>query len=233
MAEIARLRPIEELILKGLSDRFQQVFGCINTFTNTYEKMRVVQQMFDGKAVRYPYMVLMMKGMYQNIESWNTNYMARRGLQAVVHDSNNAAYTVRLMPTSFDIDVEFYTNQFNLGLEGSVLSFAKQWLFARRIGSLKFETEYGRLVLQNNVELAPNVQIPTMENQAESESVYVVKASLTLQGYTSQAELGTVGIVQKVEVEETIGPAVASQGLRIIGTPETTTWGIPDPESGS
>jgi len=227
MAEIVRLRPVEELILKGLSDRFQQVFGCINVFTNTYEKMRVVQQMFDGRPVKYPYAIFMTKAMYQNTDSWNTNYMARRGMQAVVHDSNNAAYTVRLMPTSFDIDVEFYTNQFNLGLESSVLSYAKQWLFARRTGSLKFETEYGRLVLQTQVELAPNVQIPTMENQAEGESVYIVKGSMTVHGYTSQAELGTVGIVQEVELEQTIGPAVASQGLRIIGTPETTTWTVP------
>lgn len=231
MAELVRLRPVEELILKTFTDRFQQVFGCLATLTNTYEKMRVVNQMFAGKQPEYPYAVFIVKGMYQNTESWNTNYMARRGLQAVVHDSNNAAYTVRLMPTSFDLDVEFYTNQFNLGLESSVLSYAKQWLFARRTGSLKFETKYGRVVLQNQVELAPNVQIPTMDNQAESESVYTVKSALTIHGYTSQAELGNIGIVQEVEVEQTIGPAVASQGLRIIGTPETTHWTIP--ESGS
>lgn len=227
MAE-ARLRPVEELILSGVAKRFQQVFDCLPVITNTYEKVRVIKQLFDGKPVVYPFATIIVRSVYPNTESWNTNYMARRGLQAVVHDSNNAAYTVRLLPTCFDLDIEYHTNQFNLGLSNSVLAFAKNWLFARRNGYMKFDAQYGRLNLKIQSDLDANVVLPTLENTADEEPVYVVRASMTVKGYMSQAELGTIGIVQDVEVTESYQDPPRYTNTT---TSEPVFWAVPKSRS--
>lgn len=219
-----RLRPVEELILAGVAERFQQVFNCLCAITNTYEKIKAVQQLFDGRPVQYPYALISVRSVEQNVNSYQTNYISRRGLQAVIHDSLDAAYTVRLMPTIIDLEIEFHTDQFDLGLDRSALSYAKSWLFARRLGYMKFNAEYGRLVLGISADLDSNIILPSRENMAEGETVYKVESTMRIFGYMSQAELGTVGIVQNLVQTDTVSDPVP-QPVTI----ETSTqvWALP------
>jgi len=223
MAEM-RVAPVEEMILVGVAQRFQQVFGCPCIVNNTYEKMQAIKQLFDGKPVRYPYATISVKAVYPNTDSYATNYIARRGLQAVVFDSNNAAYTVRLLPTNFDLEIEYHADQFDLAQNRSVLAFAKSWLFARRLGYMKFNLEYGRLVLGISADLIPTLQLPSRENLAENETVYKVGGAMTVKGYMSQAEMGMIGIVQETAITESLD--LPNKPITI----ETSTpvvWAIP------
>jgi hypothetical protein len=216
MANNLSVRPVEEFVFQGLAKRFQQVFDCICVYTNTYETMRAVQQIFDGKPVQYPFAIMRIDGMRMTENTWNTQQMARKGLITSIQDDGKNAWAVKLMPATFTIGIEYHTNQFDLSLNNSVLAFAKSWIFARRNGFLKYEVQYGNLALQILPQLDNDLQIPSMDNQANKEAVFVVKANIQLLGWISQAHLGTENLVKEINVGVTVSePAPSPQGTVI------------------
>lgn len=189
--------PVEELILKGICDRFQQVFGCPTLHTNGYEKVPAVARALAGKDVEYPFAIATLKGISADNESWSSHEMARRGLNVVVQTRTNQAWKAKLLPTRFDMQIEYHTNAFT-GRAGSALRALSRWLFARRLGYLKFSVNYGRVVLDIGTELAEAPEVPERENITEAETVYKIPFTLTIRGWVSQPELQRQGIVQEV-----------------------------------
>lgn len=189
--------PVEEMIIDGLCKRFQQVFNCPVLHTNGYEKVTALKEALAGKQVEYPFALVTVKGMSQNNESWSSHELARRGLQVVIQARQGQAWKVKLLPTNFDLEIEYHTNTF-MGKRGCAVRALSRWLFARRLGFLKFNVEYGRLVLNigNSMTEAPDV--PERESIAEGESVYKIPFSMTIHGYVSQPELQRQGIVKEV-----------------------------------
>lgn len=189
--------PVEELILDGICERFQQVFGCPTLHTNGYEKITALQNALAGKAVEYPYAVATLKGISPDTESWSGHEMARRGLNVVINSQSNQAWKAKLLPVRMDMQIEYHTNAFT-GRKGSALRALSRWLFARRLGYLKFNVQYGRVVLGIGTELAEAPEVPERENITESETVYKIPFSLTIRGWVSQPELQRQGVVKEV-----------------------------------
>lgn len=200
-----RITPIETLILQGLVDRFQQVFNCVCAYGNTFDRIKIIEKLLEGKDVKYPYAFLNIQTLSHNIDSYATNVMARTGLESYVLDSNNAMYKVRLMPTAFEVEVIFISNEFFGNSQRSILEFTRRWLFARRNGYLKFNVNYGaNLTLRISAALSESITLPTQDNKTERQSDYELTTSLTVQGYTSEPKLVQSGIVTDFQVNNAL-----------------------------
>lgn len=195
-----KVKPIEDFVFEGLSKRIQQVFQCICIHTSSNDKTKALERVFEGRSVQYPYIFMIVQTLGPNTESYATNRMARRGLLTTVHDG--FAQAVRMMPANFEIQIEYVTNKFQSVEQGSVIAFARRWLFARRCGYLKFNIKYGRLALWISSTLNDSVTIPELGNKVETESAYTATVNLTVHGYISEPDLGTQGIVQELVVNE-------------------------------
>lgn len=194
------LQPIENFIFEGILGRVQQVFGCKVVFTTANDKTKTLARLREGSELQYPYIFLVLNNYSRNKESYVSRYLPRRGLMAVVGEEQGQ--TVRLLPTNFDLEVEFVTNKFQGIEQGTVTAFAKRWLFAADCGYLKFNVMYGRLQLPISVTLGDAVPIPPLENKVEVESAYKITTSLTVHGYVSESVLGSQGIVNTLAVDE-------------------------------
>ena len=192
-----KLKPIEEFIYEGFSKRYFQVFNAKPIFITAYDKAKAVEKAFEGKIPTYPIGLLTPTSIDQNIESRNTMQLARRGVPVVVDDVGT--YAVRLLPALLEIEIEYRTLAFS-GTDDSVLAYVKRWLFSRRIGSLKFNVDYGRLSLPIDVLLSNNVATPIRESTVEAETCYKISTTATIKGYISEAELAQQGIVQDIIV---------------------------------
>lgn len=200
-----RIVPAESLIMQGLVERFQQVFNCVCAFGNTFDRIKVLEKLLEGKKVKYPYAFLNMQSLSQNTDSYATNVMARSGVEAYVMDSENAMYKVRLIPASFEIEVVFTSNEFFGNSQRSIMEFTRRWLFARRNGYLNFNVNYGsNLALRISNTLSESISMPTMENKTERQSDYDLTTSLVIHGYVSEPKLSQVGIVTDFQVNNTL-----------------------------
>lgn len=181
----------------------RQVFGCPCVYSTSNDETQALSKMFGGKPVEYPYIFVSISTVGANHESYATNRMARRGVPVVVSDEQVGM--LRLLPTSFECEVKFVTNRFSDIDQGSVTSFSRRWLFARRCGYLKFNINYGRLNFPIGIEMTDSVPVPKLENKVEQESAYPpITVSLTVKGYMSEPELGSQGIVNTVEVDSVV-----------------------------
>jgi len=193
-----KLQPIEEFIYSGFAKRYYQVFNAIPVMVTAFDKAKAVEKAFEGKVPTYPIGLITPVSIDQNIESYATNQLARRGLGSII--DNDSMYSVKLLPALLELEIEYRTLRFS-GTDDSVLSYIKRWLFARRIGSLKFNVDYGRLVFPIDVmPSSSNVAIPLRESTVEAETCYKIVTNITLKGYISEAELAQQGIVKKIVV---------------------------------
>lgn len=214
MAQTA-IVPIDELILAGFQKRFEQVFGCKCAFINQNDKTKILDRIFgQGKPLEYPYAWFVLTNISANTETYNSHPLGRRGITMNVK-SETEYNTVRIMPTNFEIEVNYITNQFESVQQGSVLSFARRWLLARRFGYLKTSILFGNLKFGIGMTLNDNLPIPQRDNIGEAETKYDVVTTAIIHGYTSEPVLGTVGKVNKVNVNEGIqipnGKVVSTQ----------------------
>ena len=193
-----KLQPIEEFVYSGFAKRYYQVFNAQPIFVTAYDKAKAVEKAFEGKVPTYPIGIITPVSIDQNVESYATNMLARRGLATIVDDG--ALYSVKILPALLELEIEYRTLRFS-GTDDSVLAYIKRWLFARRIGSLKFNVDYGRLALPIDVmPNSSNVAIPARESTVEAETCYKIVTSITLKGYISEAELAQQGIVKEIIV---------------------------------
>jgi hypothetical protein len=201
-----QIQPIDYFIFAGFQKRFQQEFLCRCAFINQNDKTRILERIFgEGNPLTYPYAYFELQTISANDESYNANDFARRGL--VINANTDSTFqTARILPANFEIDITFITNKF-MGVEpGSVMSFTRKWLFARRFGYLKFSIDYGLQNINIGVTNGESISIPQRENVTESETKYELKVNSKIHGYVSEPVLGIKGNAQKINLTEQVAP---------------------------
>lgn len=194
---VTKVTPIEDYVFAGFQQRFQQQFDCPVIYTTSSDKTHALSRLLNGKPVTYPYAFMTVQNIGFNRDSYSSNWLARRGLISTV-DANNVATRVRLMPANFDLEIEYVTNKFQSGDQGSALAFVRRWMFASRAGYLKFNVKYGSITLGISATLSDQPPIPLRENATENETSFKITTNVTLHGYVSEPVLGGVGIVSDV-----------------------------------
>lgn len=208
------IQSIEELMLAGFQARFQQVFNCLVIYTTSTDRTRLVQRMFQGRDVVYPYAFITLQSISPNHNSYNSNSLARNGLIALTNGSQ--ASRVRLIPMNFELEIEYITNKFQSFDPNSVLSFVRRWMFARKNGYLKFNVNYGRLAISIGTTLNSSTSTPLRESVLDAESTYKIVNTITLHGYISEPVLGSIGVIQDIDVNG-VSVTAASSGLPVDG----------------
>jgi len=199
-----KLQPIDDFVKAGFQERMQQQFKRPMIYVTSPDKSRTVEHMLDGKRLEYPYLTALMQ-LSPNTESYNPNFISRKGLVALVDADGLTAHRVRILPTNFDVEITYYTNKFSGPEDDNVSFFIRRWLFARRNGSLSFTINYGRL--KSGIQVTASDQVPFTPRDAPTEGIseYQVTTSATIHGYISEPVLGTVGIVNTVALLEAEG----------------------------
>jgi hypothetical protein len=152
--------------------------------------------------------------MSANTETYNAHPLGRRGI--VFNVSSESSYqTVRVLPTNFEIEINYVTNKFQSVEQGSVQAFVRRWLLARRFGYLKTVVPYGNRRFGIGMTLNDSVPIPQRENVTETETKYDVVTTAVIHGYVSEPVVSEIGKVNKVNVNEGIqlpnGKVVSTQ----------------------
>lgn len=195
------IEPIDKFVLAGLQQRVQQTFGDVPcAIVNSNDKIRIMQRVFgEGKQITYPYVYLVIKSERVNTQSYNNGYLSRRGIVINVN-SEDTYQTVRIMPVDFEVELTYVTNKFYSVEQGSIMSFARRMLMARRNGFLKFSIDYGARQFGIGVDVDDSISIPTRENITENETSMEITVSLTVHGYISEPVLGEKGKIGKFNV---------------------------------
>lgn len=199
MSKPLLINPIEEAVFQGVQRRVSEVFGCPAVITTNYDKVQVLQRL-RAQVPDYPYIFLIPNVLGANPSSYVTSRLARTGLAVTLEDVTGTGYNVRLLPANFDFQLEFVTNKFMGADSDSVMAFSRRWLFARRLGYLKFNMNYGQLNVPVGITMDESVSLPSMDNKAEAEAVYTLIANFTLHGYVSEPELREMAVISEVQV---------------------------------
>jgi len=199
------LVPVEKFVLDGLASRCQQTFDCPVAYGNAADKMKILEKLFGGRKVEYPFIFINVQRLGRNQESYATNRMARTGMYCLVEDDSRVTHRVRLLPSNFEVEIVYVTNQISGTSQKSGLEFQRRWLFASRNGWLKFNINYGQLKLRIGATLGESVDTPQLENKTEQETKYEFIGTATVHGYVSEPMLGQSGIVQRVDYREVLG----------------------------
>lgn len=196
--------PIDQMVLAGFQQRFQQVFNCKCAYANEFEKTKVLERIFgQGQPLEYPYAWFEVQNVGHNKEWYSTQLMVRKGLVVSV-DSGTTVQKVRVMPCNFDLAITYVTNKFDSVEQGSVLAFARRWVLAYRGGYLKFTINYGRLAFNVALTMPESLAIPTRENVVETETSYKLTANLTVHGFLSEPVFAQGRKTNTVNVQATI-----------------------------
>lgn len=194
------IQPIENFIFNGIVNRLQQTFGCFVLFCNSENKILELKQ--KNPNVRYPYILASLNSVAFTSDFYNSNYLARRGIVIRYADSENALAKIKLMPATFDIKVEYYTDK-NSG-DNSVLFFMKRWMFARRLGYLKFNIKYGSS-FACAVQMDESVSQPVKGQETDNSAFYLVEANLQINGFVSEPQILTDGVVNDFAASVRVG----------------------------
>jgi hypothetical protein len=212
-----KLIPLDALVLEGFERRFQQVFNCPCAFINQNDRTKILERLFgQGNPLTYPYAWFVIQSVSHNVDSYNSHPLGRRGIVFNV-GAKDTYQTVRILPVNIEVEVNYVTPKFESVDQGSVLSFIRRWLLARRFGYLKSSINYGSLKLGIGMTLNETVPVPQRENITESETKYDVQAQLTIHGYVSEPVVSQTGKINQLNVNEGVqlpnGKVVSIQTL--------------------
>lgn len=191
-----RIQPIENFIFEGVVKRLQQVFGCYVQYCNSPDTLLEMQKI--RKQVSFPYLLFSLSGISAMDQHYHTNYLARHGLR-INQSTANVSQKVKLLPCKFEFNCNYYTDV-NAG-NNSVLFFMKRWLFARRLGYMKFTVNYGSNSYGCTVELDESVSQPEKDAQPDAYSFFKVDTRFSVLGFISEEQVQTEGVITTVRTE--------------------------------
>lgn len=197
------IEPIDSFIQAGFQKQLEKHFSCSCVYTTASDKTRTLSQIIKDNPV-YPYIFIVIQNLSQNLDSYPSAVLSREGIPVRVSTSQNQALTVTVLPTKFDLELTYISNKHN-GLDTkSVMGFARKWLMLRRLGQLSFNVNFGMQVLPVHCILGQDVPIQPRENATDGESVYQVVVTASINGYISEAQTDTIGVVSQIDVVQEI-----------------------------
>lgn len=179
------LDPVENFVFSGIQQKFTEKFGCPTVWSTSTDSIQQVSKAQGGRnQVSYPYIILTMDAYTLSSTRGNLKNQALRGAQSVVVTDEKRTYRVHYLPLDFDVSVELRANSF-----AQVSSFASRWMFARVLGWLKFDVQYGTQHFGIGVEPSDSINIPKRDAEPSAVQEYILNSTLKVQGFISMPEL--------------------------------------------
>lgn len=190
------LDPIQKFIFDGFQQRFLSVFGARSVWTSSTDKVQSLRRLFADGSKTYPYAFFVLSSWTEATDRGNTNMHARHGHLVSVSSDQLRGYRMHLIPVDMQVTVEFVTNDFK-----DVLKYATNWMFARRLGRLKFDISYGMTQFGVSVVPSESIQFPLREADPDNVSEYVATSDLVINGFVSDPTLIEQQIADTIQLD--------------------------------
>jgi hypothetical protein len=222
------LEPVEAICFSGLAKRFTEVFEAKTAWSTSTDKTKLLQKLFGTEAseaselnITYPYIFLTLGNVSVSETRGNLKYLNLYGQQTVVvSDDQKRSFRVKLIPTDFQVAIEFVTNS-----QREVRKFVNSWLFARQSGWLNFNVQYGHgLDFSIRSELESSVQIPVREADLANVQEYLLTATLTLQAFSSYPVLQEQQIADTIVQNSVLSAVETKGGVNALTGADVSTW---------
>ena len=200
------ITPIENFIFNGIVNKLHKVFGCFVQFVNSESRVQTMQSV--RKNARLPYMFVLLDSINYADQYYNANYLSRHGLTLKLADTKNALARVKFLPCTFNMRVEYLTNKRDG--DNSTVFFIKRWMFARRLGYLKFDVTYGEK-FSCPVQMDDQISQPIREQETEGMALYTIEANLSINGFVSESQILTSGVLNDLSVETKVSGCKQSE----------------------
>lgn len=197
------IQSVDSFVREGFAKKITEQFRAPAIFVSSPDKLRNLQLLLGNKQPEYPYIFLTVQSMSANNDSYMANRLVRQGVPVRVSTDGNQIELARVLPTNFEIELTFVTNQYS-GELSSVEGMARRWLMNRRNGASLFTVNYGLTDLPISYTVSDTLTIPTRENPTDQESIYNVVGNVTLHGYVSEPSLAKRGRINQVIISDVI-----------------------------
>lgn len=188
------VEPVDKLVFGGWLNQFQKVFGCVSTISNSSDGVDAIKKKLKTGNVEYPYAIFSIASFGMD-DRYTSQMLARRGLDCTITTDQRRSYRVRVIPTRFELELEFKTNSFR-----DVMAFARNWMFSVKQGGLKYNVQFGQLKLDIAVELADTISVPKREANPSETQEYAVTSSVIVHGYMSDATMREQPMITSVQI---------------------------------
>ena len=200
------LPQLDQLVLNGAMGRLAEVSGVskstvtFQTSTNRMQLIERLQKAAKGPSaqIKWPQMAVRLSSLQTGVQGEDTAYtpknMLRRGVYVQVADSNNVLYNVKVMPTSFILEVTMLTDNFFQAFD-----FATRWVRAAVLNSFNFTVNYGSVSFDIRVKADENVTTPDRDEAVNHPNVYEYVANMTVWGYSADPQARNIPVLQKVQ----------------------------------
>ena len=193
------LEPIDTYIRAGFLAQVQKTFECNAVYVTANDKTRTLAQITQG-IPQYPYIFIVNQSMQQNGDGYPGALLPIDGIPVQVADTHNRAITAKILPVKFEMELTYVSNKEDgTGLD-SVFGFSRRWLLRRRLGQFSFNIRYGVFSLPIHCILSDTVTIPQRENATDAESNYQVVVTAAINGYISEPEAGSQGVIDDLQI---------------------------------
>lgn len=187
----------ERTVFNGLERKIKEVYGTEPRFISHGNRLRLVSYLnktagganntsVASESIKYPILLLFLRSMGANRESYNRVALQRRPLFSGNVEEGLAPDLLRahkLVPTTFDFEFIHITPDF-----WSMMDFAS--LCVRNNtnqGHLSFTSAYDSLPIDVRVEVDDQVQIPEKDASIEQTDWYETTTRLKVNAYVSES----------------------------------------------
>lgn len=201
------IKPIEEFISTGISDRFYQVFGFPILFTNSPNKKTAFESLVrkSNPNAKLPYAFASFTSLGITEQGYSPRTLLRRGLIGGATHDRVQAYRLPLIP----VDTQYQLTVL-LTSPDEAVKFARQWLFASQKKTLNCTVTYGIADLDIAIEMDTEVQIPQRTGGVDEPEEVEVLTNFRVKGYASEG-LERAQVALETEVEGQVGTPATTQ----------------------
>ncbi len=201
------LPQLDQLVLNGAMGRLAEVCGVskssvtFQTSTNRMQLIERLQKANKGPAaqIKWPQMAVRLSSLQTGVQGEDTAYtpknMLRRGVYVQVADSNNVLYNVKVMPTSFIMEVTLLTDDFFQAFD-----FATKWVRAAVLNAFNFTINYGSASFDIRVKADDNVTTPDRDEAVSHPNLYEYVTNMTVWGYSADPKARNIPVLNQAQV---------------------------------
>lgn len=217
------IEPIEQLTYAGLQRKLLEVFELRTAWqTSTTDRENALIGLFgrDSQSnsplpVTYPYGLLTLETLEDDVDRGNLNYMRRRGFPVSVDNTGVRAMYVKAVPTQFTVRLEYVVNDLR-----KLTQFIAAWTHARRGGWLNFNVKYGRTTFSVTCKSESSLSIPQREGNLTELKEFKLNLSLMLKSFISMPVLQEQQLATRIELDAAVGST----------SENTTFWSFKTPQ---
>ncbi len=189
---MVKVPDLAEMVVRGVLKNLGQVFNlppdAVNFYTSS-NRMQLALRLEEllktpNKTITWPKMFAHVTTVQLAEIGTDTAYvpkqLARHGINVSVDDSGSKVVNVKIVPTTFAMEITFMTDDFFRAFK-----FATSWVRHSIANDVNFSVTYGGENIDIPVRLDPSVTTPDRDEAVNHPNTYEYTANLSVWGYSN------------------------------------------------